>query len=116
MSESSELIPEMDLSAQTPVVQPPVTGGHAGTGSAPGLVFPAPASVQHFNVFASQYSVELHINQVRLEVGELEAHAERRHRQHIMTYEEAAAIGLANVEERADKNHLETVAELQASL
>ena len=33
-----------------------------------------------------------------------------------MTYEEAAAIGLANVEERADKNHLETVAELQASL
>ena len=115
MSESPELIPEMDLAEPTPVAQPPVTGGHAGAGNVPGLVFPAPASVQQFNVFAPQYSVALHINQVRLEVRELEAHAERRHRQHIITYEEAA-IGLANMEERAEKNHLEAVAELQAAL
>ena len=116
MSESSELIPEMDLSAQNPFVQPPVTGGHAGAGSAPGLVFPAPSSVQQFNVFAPQYSVELHITQMRTETRELEAHAERRHKQHILTYQEAAAVGLANVEERAEKNHLEAMAELQAAL
>eukprot|EP00439_Symbiodinium_sp_Y106_P047239 s1057_g6.t1 len=84
--------------------------------SAPGLVLPAPASVQQFNVFAPQYSLELHVNQVRLEVNELEAYAERRHRQHVATYEEAAALGLANVEERAERNHLETVSELQAAL
>ena len=32
------------------------------------------------------------------------------------TYEEAAAMGLANVKERAECNHLETVSELQAAL
>eukprot|EP00439_Symbiodinium_sp_Y106_P045700 s6612_g5.t2 len=84
--------------------------------SAPGLVFPAPSSVQQFNVFAPQYSIELHITQMRTEIRELEAHAERRHKQHILTYEEAAAVGLANVEERAEKNHLEAMAELQAGL
>ena len=93
-----------------------VTGGHARAGSAPGLVFPAPSSVQQFNVFAPQYSIELHITQMRTEIRELEAHAERRHKQHILTYEEAAAVGLANVEERAEKNHLEAMAELQAGL
>ena len=96
-------------------MQPPVTGGHAGTG-APGLVLPVPASVQQFNVLAPQHSLELHVNYVRLEVNELEAHAERRHRQHVVTYEEAAALGLANVEERAERNHLEAIAELQAAL
>eukprot|EP00439_Symbiodinium_sp_Y106_P041500 s3393_g5.t1 len=146
MSEEPELIPEMEGSALNPV-QPPVTGSHAGAG-APGLVLPAPASVQQFNVFApqysfelhvnqvrlevneleayaerrhrqhvaTQYSFELHVNQVRLEVNELEAYAERRHRQHVATYEEAAALGLANVEERAERNHLEAVSELQAAL
>ena len=106
MSESSELIPENGF----------VTGGHARAGNAPGLVFPAPSSVQQFNVFALQYSIELHITQMRTEIRELEAHAERRHKQHILTYEEAAAVGLANVEERAEKNHLEAMAELQARL
>ena len=72
--------------------------------------------MQQFNVFAPQYSFELHVNQVRLEVNELEAYAERRHRQHVATYEEAAALGLANVEERAERNHLEAVSELQAAL
>ena len=95
MSESSELVPEMDLSAQNPAVQPPVTGGHAGAGTAPGLAFPAPSSVQQFNVFAPQYSVELHITQMRTEIRELEDHAERRHKQHLLTYQEAAAVGLA---------------------
>ena len=71
MSESSELVPEMDLTAQNPAVQPPVTGGHAGAGTAPGLAFPAPSSVQQFNVFAPQYSVELHITQMRTEIREL---------------------------------------------
>ena len=83
MSESSELVPEMDLTAQNPAVQPPVTGGHAGAGTAPGLAFPAPSSVQQFNVFAPQYSVELHITQMRTEIRELEDHAERRHKQHL---------------------------------
>eukprot|EP00439_Symbiodinium_sp_Y106_P044258 s3960_g5.t1 len=106
----------MDRTDPTLAMQPPVTGGQAGAGNAPGLVFPAPASVQQFNVFAPQYNVELHINQIRLEVRELEAQAEQRHRQHIFTYEEAAATGLANMEERAEKNHLEAVAELQAAL
>ena len=114
MSEEPELIPEMEGSALNPV-QPPVTGGHAGAGD-PGLVLPAPASVQQFNVFAPQHSLELHVNQVRLEVNELEAYAERRHRQHVVTYEEAAALGLANVEERAERNHLEAMSGLQAAL
>ena len=65
---------------------------------------------------APQYSLELHVKQVRLEVNELEAYAERRHRQHVVTYEEAAALGLANVEERAERNHLEAISELQAAL
>ena len=116
MSESSELVPEMDLTAQNPAVQPPVTGGHAGAGTAPGLAFPAPSSVQQFNVFAPQYSVELHITQMRTEIRELEDHAERRHKQHLLTYQEAAAVGLANMEERAEKNHLEAMAELQRAL
>ena len=52
MSDTPELIPEMEGNALDPV-QPAVTGGHAGAG-APGLVLPAPASVQQFNVFAIQ--------------------------------------------------------------
>ena len=58
MSDTPELIPEMEENALNPVL-PPVTGGHAGAG-APGLVLPAPASVQQFKVFALQYSLELH--------------------------------------------------------
>ena len=53
---------------------------------------------------------------MRLEINELETPAASRHRQHVATYEEAAAIGLANVEQRAERNHLETVAALQAAL
>ena len=116
MSESSELIPEMDLSAQNPPMQPPVTGAQTRAGTAPGLAFPAPSSVQQFNIFAPQYSVELHITRMRTEIRELEAHAERRHKQHLLTYQEAAAVGPANMEERAEKNHLEAMAELQAAL
>eukprot|EP00439_Symbiodinium_sp_Y106_P024640 s6987_g3.t1 len=36
--------------------------------------------------------------------------------QHVVTYQEAAALGLANVEQRAARNHLEAMSELQAAL
>ena len=49
-------------------------------------------------------------------MNELEAYAERRHRRHVATYEEAAALGLANIEERAERNHLEAISELQTAL
>ena len=56
------------------------------------------------------------MRQVRLEVQELESRPEVRHRQSIDSVDEAIAFGIADLEKRAEKNHLEQVTCLEGIL
>ena len=88
-----------------PSLSLPVSGQPL-SGAGPSQVF------AQYNVYAPQ-NLEIHMNQVRLEVRELEMRAEVVHRQSLETVEHAARSNLADLEQRAELLHLEKVAELE---